>query len=153
MSWSGLFNFVIGILLAAALLAGAGVVTARYLIVKLTAPPPKPIFPNDKPIAAPAATKKPIVSPTIQSETTPTPTLSPSPTLQPGTYKARVTQQVGLILRNEPSAASDRIGGIAYKEKVIVLEQSQDGEWQRVQVEGSSREGWVKAGNVERIEP
>jgi hypothetical protein len=42
------------------------------------------------------------------------------------------------------------LGGIDYNTPVVVLEESQDGVWQKVRVVATEQEGWVKAGNVER---
>ncbi len=63
-----------------------------------------------------------------------------------------VTQPIGLILRDSPDRDANRIGGVGYKEKVVVLEDTPDKEWQRVRVEQGDREGWVKGGNTERVE-
>jgi len=63
----------------------------------------------------------------------------------------RVTYPEGLILRDAPNAEAAQIGGIGYNQEVIVLEETEDQEWQRVRLP-SSEEGWIRAGNVERIE-
>lgn len=148
MSMSGLLKFVTGFLLAIALLFFAGVSTTRYLITRLTAPPPRPTFPNDNPTAPP-----PAVEPSTQAaEPTATPTPAPTPTpLEPGAYAALVTQPIGLVLRQGPGTDTEQIGGIAYNEELVVLETSSDGEWLRIRLEGSTVEGWVKSGNTERL--
>jgi hypothetical protein len=46
---------------------------------------------------------------------------------------------------------STSVGGVEYNETVVVLEESADKEWQRVRLEDGSQEGWIKAGNTERI--
>ena len=52
-----------------------------------------------------------------------------------------------------PSKNSNRIGGISYQEKVIVLEESSDKRWQKVRVDdGGDRIGWVSGGNTEPLD-
>ncbi|HLO48145.1 MAG TPA: SH3 domain-containing protein [Kamptonema sp.] len=150
MSLSGIFKFIVGFLLAIVLLTGASVAAALYFAAKLSALPERPTFPNDKPssqsaIAKPKSTAKP------SAEQVSNDTPSPKP-LEPGAYRALVTQPIGLILRDSPTRDSNRIGGIAYKEKLVVLEDTPDKEWQRVRVEQDNREGWIKGGNTERTE-
>ncbi|HAX77999.1 MAG TPA: hypothetical protein DCY88_19805 [Cyanobacteria bacterium UBA11372] len=169
MSWSGIFKFLLGFLIAIALLVGSGVAVALYFVTKLTAPPPKPIFANDKPIAkpkpSPVANKPATVagaSPATnatetvsaeQPDATSTPTETPSPKpLEPGAYRARVTWRDGLILRDSPGTESRRIGGIGYNQQIVVVTESEDKRWIKIRVEENNEEGWVKAGNVERVE-
>lgn len=167
MNWSGFAKFLTGFILAIALLFFAGVNITRYLITRLTAPPPKPIFPNDSPTtvgsaAAPppspgvAASPDSASTPTSQGAPSPTPTASPSPSPSPSPtdeegFEARVTEPIGLILRSEPSQESERIGGVEFEQELIVLETSPDGEWVRVRLPGNDTEGWVRAGNVEQV--
>jgi hypothetical protein len=144
------FKFLVGFLLAIVLMAGASVAAALYFAAKLTTVPERPVFPNDKaPVqiagAAPKSTAQ--ASPVSTSSDAP----SPKP-LEPGAYRALVTQPIGLILRDTGSRDSNRIGGVGYKEKVVVLEESPDKEWQRIRVEDGNREGWVKGGNTEKVE-
>ena len=171
MSLSGIFKFLLGFLIAIALLVGSGVAVALYFVTKLTAPPPKPIFANDKPIAkpkpspvasqpspAPVAAASPASNPTEtvsaeQPDASPTPTETPSPKpLEPGAYRGRVTWRNGLIVRDTPGTESQRIGGIGYNQQIVVLAESDDKRWIKIRVEENNQEGWVKAGNVERIE-
>jgi hypothetical protein len=143
------FKFLVGFLLAIVLMAGASVAAALYFAAKLTTLPERPVFPNDK-TAVQIAGAKPSqqkASPVSDSSDSP----SPKP-LEPGAYRALVTQPIGLILRDTGSRDSNRIGGVAYKEKVVVLEDSPDKEWQRIRVEDGNREGWVKGGNTEKVE-
>lgn len=151
MSWSGLIKFFTGFTLAIAFLFFAGVNVTRHFITKLTAPPPRPVFPNDSP--TPVAT-----APTPQSPSTtqPRPSASPVSVRSPssdeaGAYEARVTEPIGLIVRQEPSRDAERLAGVEYDESLTVLETTSDGEWQRVRLSGSGVEGWIKAGNVEQI--
>ncbi len=146
MSWSGLLKVFTGLFLAIALLAGGGFLAAQFFIAKLSTPPPKPIYPNDKPASPAKATiKSKAVSPDKPDVTAASPKPLPS-----GAYEGRVTQSIGLILRDAPGRDSGQTGGIDYNEKVIVLETSSDGEWQKVRVQSNDREGWVKAGNTEK---
>lgn len=73
--------------------------------------------------------------------------------LEAGAFEARVTWPEGLALRGNPSYSASRVGGIDHNGEVIVLEESADGVWQRVRIVSTGKEGWVKAGNVERINP
>lgn len=123
---------------------------ALYFAAKLTTIPERPVFPNDKKVvqianAKPTSTAK--ASPVSESSDTP----SPKP-LEPGAYRALVTQPIGLILRDSANRDANRIGGVGYNEKVVVLEDSADKEWQRIRVEDGNREGWVKGGNTEKVE-
>lgn len=165
MSWSGLSKFFIGVVLAIAILFFTGASVARYLMTRLAAPPPRPVFPNDSPSpsptpvaaqssASPQASVSPseTASPSDEASTEATPAEpSPSPSLAAGTYRARVTQPIGLILRQEPSRDSNELGGVDYNEEITVLETSSDGEWLKVRLGDSGIEGWVKAGNTTQI--
>lgn len=71
--------------------------------------------------------------------------------LPPGAYRARVTWSTGLSLRAEPGQEAARIGGVGYNSELIILKTSADGDWQQVRLLGSQQEGWVKAGNVEKV--
>ena len=157
MIWSSLAKLLIGLILASSLLIGGGVAIAVYLRYKVTAPPPKPVFANDTMVQA----KRPYEStvakpPTVsadKSSTTPTPSQAPSPKpLEPGTYHARVTWSEGLLLHSEPDLGAERIGGVSYNQQVVVLSESTDKIWQRIRLEDSQQEGWIKACNIKRIE-
>ncbi|MGL5080928.1 MAG: SH3 domain-containing protein [Microcoleaceae cyanobacterium] len=146
MSVYGIFKFIVGFVLALLILAGASVAAALYFAARLTELPERPTFPNEQTTTAKASPKKAIPA----SKLAPSP--KPTATLPKGSYRAVVVQPIGLILRDQPSFESNRIGGIAYEEAVIVLEESVDKAWQRVQVEEDiNRVGWVKGGNTERI--
>lgn len=164
MSVSGIFTFLLGFFIAIAILVSGGVGVALYFVTKLTTPPPKPIFANDKPITKPKAS--PVarqISPTpgskevetasaLQPDASPTTeTASPKP-LEPGAYRGRVVWRNGLILRDNPGIEAQRIGGIAYNQQVVVVTESDDKRWMKVRIEENNEEGWVKAGNVERVD-
>lgn len=148
MSWSGLLKVFTGLFLAIALLAGGGFVAAQFFIAKLSTPPPRPAFPNDKPSSLTKTAAKPKAVSTNQPDAV---DASPSPKPLPsGAYEGRVSQSIGLILRDAPGRESGQIDGIEYNDKVTVLETSSDGDWQKVRLQPSDREGWVKAGNIEK---
>ncbi len=145
MGWSGIFKFFVGLLFALGILAGGGLVAARIMIAKLTAPPPRPIYPNDKPLAKAAPKKATSESADKVSAATET----PAKPLPAGAFEARVTQSIGLVVRDAPSGA--QIGGVEYNSRLTVLETSQDGTWQRVRL-SNDKEGWVKSGNTEQVQ-
>jgi hypothetical protein len=166
-----LFKFIVGVFFAIIILTGASVTGALYFAAKLTALPEKPIYPNDSKTPSPTVAKKPITaaklntnpsptasvtpteSPTPTPTPTPTPSESPSPSPKPlpsGAYRATVTQPIGLIVRDKADNDANRVGGVGYKEDIIVLEESPDKRWQRIRVKEGDLEGWVKAGNTDR---
>jgi Bacterial SH3 domain len=123
-------------------------------MTRITALPPRPVFDNDlPPQTKPAMARSPVAPPVRSPAPSPSPVASPAPTptpLEPGAHAARVTEPIGLVLRQDPSQDSGRIGGIDYNEQLTVLETSSDGEWERVRLKGSNIEGWVKAGNTQQ---
>lgn len=147
MNLYGVFKFIVGFFLAILILAGATVATALYFAARLSELPERPTFPNDHLQTKIAA--KPV---TPQAAVKPTPTPTPeAEKLEPGAYRAIVTQPIGLILRDSPSTDANRIGGIAYQEKVVVLGESDNKQWQKVRVlTDRDRTGWVKGGNTEK---
>lgn len=154
MSFSGLAKFLIGFIVGVALLTGSGVAAAYYFFTKLAAPPPKPIFAEEQPKASPVAkkTNSPSAS-NSQPNNRSTPSESPSlqKELPPGAYKARVTWSEGLSLRDAPGAEANRIGGVAFNQEVFILKESNDQRWQQVRLAEGTQEGWIKAGNIERV--
>ncbi|BAZ48102.1 hypothetical protein NIES4103_07070 [Nostoc sp. NIES-4103] len=158
---SGLLKFILGFFLAIAVLIGSGVAVGLYFMNRTAIPPAKPIFANDHPSLQnkpPKATDTETKDSSSKAEPTTTPSATPSdsPTdsasLPPGAYRGRVTWSQGLSLRAEPSQDAERVGGVGVNEKIIVLEESQDKGWQKIRVENSKQEGWVKIGNTERVE-
>lgn len=151
MSFSGIVKFLIGFVIAIGLLGGASVAGALYFVTKLTAPPEKPLFANER-----NANKiKPVVAstPTATQVSTNTPTTQPSEkSLEPGAYKGQVIWSTGLSIRNNPAADSERIGSVLYNQIVVVLSESDDKRWVKIRSEDGSSEGWVKAGNIKRVE-
>ncbi|HBB34390.1 MAG TPA: peptide-binding protein [Cyanobacteria bacterium UBA8803] len=158
---SGIAKFLIGFILGIAILAGSGAAVAYYLFTKLAANPPKPIFAEEqkrplpaKTASSPKASKSPAVKPASPSASpSPTPSESPTPEELPtGAYKARVSWPEGLSLRDEPGLEANRVGGVAYNQEIIILKESEDQKWQKVRIVDGDQEGWIKAGNTERLE-
>lgn len=153
MSLSGIIQFLIGFILGVTLLAGSGAAAGYYFLTKLSTPPARPTFAEEKP-PEPVAKAQ---SSAAKSEATPKPQADPSPSpteaeLPPGSYAARVTWAEGLSLRDGPTADAARIGGVAYNQEIIVLKESDDKRWQQVRLGEEGQEGWVKGGNIERLD-
>jgi hypothetical protein len=159
MTISGFFQFIIGFILGI-IFFSAGTLGAAYLfLTKMAVNPAKPTFPAEKQETvadhkpSPDSTNNELSSSATNSSE---PQTKPEPEKQddlpPGAYRARVTWSSGLSLRAEPSKDAERIGGVEYNGELIILNYSDDRGWQRVRIPDSSQEGWVKAGNVERIE-
>ncbi len=158
--FSALLKFILGILLAIAVLLGSGVAVGLYFLNRTSIPPSKPIYANDSPaVKDPDGKNKTEPQPTSESqpETSATPTPTPTPTeteeaLPKGAYRGRITWPQGVSLRAEPTQDSQRVGGAAFNEKIIVLEENPDKIWKKVRVESSKIEGWTKVGNIERVD-
>ena len=166
---TGIVKLTLGIFFALMIMALVGVAATRYFIARLTAVPPKPAFANDteetygapinqpeaeleaelKPLgeeAPPPAEPKPEAAPAEQ----PAEATSETPAEEAEGYTARVTQPIGLILRQDPSQDAEHIGGIEYESELVVLGESDDGNWQKVKL-SNDQVGWVKAGNTEPL--
>ena len=161
---TNLLKFILGFVLALAVLLGTGLTVALYFVNRTVVSPSKPIFANDHPSSQP---KKPKTSPKPQSKksATPTPKPTPKPTetptetptptpkpIPPNAYTGNVTWVEGLSMRSEPNTNSPSIGGVGGNKKVIVLEESDDKKWQKIRIADTDQEGWVKAGNIQRSE-
>ncbi|AVH73751.1 SH3 domain-containing protein [Nostoc sp. 'Lobaria pulmonaria (5183) cyanobiont'] len=165
---SGFTKFILGFFLAIAVLVGGGVAIALYFMNRTGISPAKPVFSNDSPSVkaqAPKATKpgegkstlpsgtQAESSPTSTSTPTESPKATPSPKpLPPGAYRGRVSWAEGLSLRSQPNQESEKIGGVGFNQKIIILQESDDKSWQKIRLEGSEQEGWVKAGNTEKVD-
>ncbi|WP_066380999.1 SH3 domain-containing protein [Anabaena sp. CA = ATCC 33047] len=159
--FSGLLKFILGFLLAIAVLVGSGVAVALYFINRTAIPPARPIFANDSPSVKNSDSPNSDVknTPTSTPTTSPTPTASPSPSpsptseeLPPGAYRGTVTWAEGVRLRGEANQDAQTVGGVGFNEKIIVLEESQDKNWVKIRSEASQQEGWIKVGNIKRDE-
>jgi hypothetical protein len=152
MSLSGIFKFIIGFIVGIFILAAGGAATAFYFWTKLSSIPPKPVFAEERPKPAQIAKKgssskasKPKASKSS------TPAKPPAKVLPPGAYRARVTWPEGLSLRDAPSLDSNRIGGVAANQEVFILKASDDQKWQQIRLTDDDQEGWIKAGNTEKV--
>ncbi len=72
---------------------------------------------------------------------------------KPQPYQAVVIYADGLFLRKERSTESEVLKVLEYEEPVMVMELSPDQKWQKIKTdtETDAVEGWVSAGNTERI--
>lgn len=164
---TNLAKLILGFVLAIAVLLGTGIAIALYFVNRTGIAPEKPMFANDYPPqsqpkntkkttksptkAASKPTTKPTSKPTPTASPTETPTPSPTVTeLPPNAYKATVTWSSGLSLRSKPEQEAESVGGVAYNQEIIVLEESPDGKWQKIRVADSNQEGWVKSGNLKK---
>jgi Bacterial SH3 domain len=137
------FRFLLGSTLGFVILGIVLLGLGYFAVQQLSKPPERPVFDNER-------TNQP--SPTAQTDK-PTPTAtasSPSPSPTDG-YLATVSFSGGLSMRDNPSNDAARIGGVGFEEEVVVLEDSADGDWQRIRSQASDVEGWVKAGNLKRV--
>lgn len=160
---SNILKTILGVLLAMAILVGGGAALAIYFMNRTSINPPKPVFSNDNASVKAEAAKTPTPGATTaaNSPSKSTPNPQPTPTkspleeekpLPPGAYQATVTWSQGLILRAEPQVNAERLGGVGFNAKVIVLEFSDDKTWQKIRIEDSGKEAWVKAGNTQKVE-
>lgn len=159
---SALAKFFVGFFTGIMLLIGGSVVIAYFFLARLSSPPPKPIFAEEqikkstasvsktKPVATTSSSKP---KTTTQPTPKPTPSETPKPKPEPGLYQARITWNGGLSLRDKPTTDSSRVGRVGFNENVRVLEESADKKWLRVKLENSTEEGWIKAGNIDRVDP
>lgn len=147
MSLTGISQFVLGFALAIGVLFASGMAATRYLLTRVATPPPRPAFSNDPspvpPAAAPAAA--PAASPAA-SPAAAAPAAAPAA----AGFSAKVSQPIGLIMRQDANADAPQVGGVDFNAQVTVLQESPDGAWQKIRL-ADGTEGWVKAGNTERI--
>ena len=156
---SGLLQFMLGFVMGVAILVGGATAVAYMLLSGMNSNPPKPVFTEEKKeetkeekAAKPPAEVKesPTAAPAPKASPKPSPEETKRETKSEG-YQARVTWQSGLSLRSEPTSESTRLGGLDYNTKVSVVGTSSDGQWHRVRL-SDGREGWIKAGNISRVE-
>ncbi|OKH18999.1 peptide-binding protein [Hydrococcus rivularis NIES-593] len=150
---ANIFQFLIGFFLGILVLAGGTTAAAYVFFTKMSANPPKPIFAEEKQENTAATQPQ---QPTVAESSSPDSSdrqvqEDQQDELPAGAYKARVTWSEGLSLRSEPSREAKRVGGVDYNAELIVLQDSIDKQWQKVRLLDGTQEGWVKAGNVEKI--
>ncbi len=154
MSLSGFFKFIVGFFIGIFLLAASGAVAAYYFWTRLSITPSKPIFAEEQPKKLTNVKKTTVLkasNPKSSNTLAPTPSKPPEKELPPGAFKARVTWKEGLSLRDAPSLESNRIGGVGFNQQIYVLKESDDGKWQQVRLVEGAEEGWIKAGNTEKV--
>lgn len=153
MNPSSLFQFIIGFFLGV-ILFGAGIAGGAYFfLTNVSGNSSKPTFAEEKPIAE----KKP--EPKTSTKENPQPKVeAKKPETKPetedlpaGAYQGKVTWSTGLSLRSDPSTDAERVGGVDYNADLIILSTSNDNQWQKVRVPSSGQEGWVKSGNVQKV--
>ncbi|MEM9008709.1 MAG: SH3 domain-containing protein [Cyanobacteria bacterium P01_F01_bin.86] len=150
----GLTKLIFGVSLALVLHFLTGVATARYFMAKLSVLPPKPVFNNDAIVAQAESTETSPEAATEASATAasePQSESSPESENPPGSYAAVVVQPIGLIIRGGPGLDFEQMGGVDYNEEVLVLQISEDERWLNVRIPSSGLEGWVKAGNTQKL--
>ncbi len=154
---SGVFQFLLGFFLGIFLLVGGTASLAYVVFSRMNADPEKPTFAEEKP---PETTAKADSQPVSKQDSKTQPveevvakeSVVEAEKLPNGAYRAKVTWSTGLSLRSQPASDAERIGGVGYNAELIILKTSADGDWQQVRLPNSQQEGWVKAGNVAKIE-
>ncbi|MGF1542191.1 MAG: SH3 domain-containing protein [Pleurocapsa sp.] len=146
-------QFVLGFILGITLVAGVAASAGYLYFRKMSDTPEKPVFSQETTKSIPTETlQQPVTTSESPIETNTTePEPEPEPELPPNAYMAKVTWPQGLSLRSEPDLNAGRVGGIEYNAEIVILEDSADGQWQKVRLPWSEQEGWVKGGNTERI--
>ncbi len=138
-----IFRFLLGSVLGLVIL-GIGLLGLGYFAVqRLSTPPERPVFENER-------TNQSSPSPASTPSSTNSTPAEATPSLTDG-YIATVSFSGGLSVRDNPSNDAARIGGVEFNQEVVVLEDSADGDWQRIRSQTSDLEGWVKAGNLKRV--
>lgn len=141
-------KFLLGVILGiAAIGAIAGAGGYYFFATSLSVQPKRPQFaeenkPKPKPIATPKPTEsaKPADSKPEKAEKE----------LPVGAYGATVIWEQGVSLRQEATDSSAKIGGVAFKEKVTVMQENTEKTWAQVRNSDGTIEGWLKSGNLER---
>jgi hypothetical protein len=143
---------LLGIILGFVTLGLLGTSAVYYFMVtNLSAKPTKPAFAeerNPKKAAKPVAKKTPAAPkppPEVVKEEK-----KEEKAIPPGAYGATVMWETGVSLRQEASDSSAKVGGVGFREKIIVLQENADKSWVKVRNSDNTAEGWLKAGNVER---
>lgn len=142
-------KFILGVLIGiAALGAIAGAGGYYFFTTNLSVQPKRPQFaeenkpkpkPKPKPIATPKPTESEKPDPKKEKEELPV-----------GAYGATVIWEQGVSLRQEAADSSAKIGGVAFKEKVTVMQENTEKTWVQIRNSDGTLEGWLKSGNLER---
>ncbi|MBU6229862.1 MAG: SH3 domain-containing protein [Cyanobacteria bacterium REEB459] len=136
-----LSKLILGLACAIMLLSVASIVTVRYFMGRLAVLPPKPVYTNESAEmkAADPVAPAPVAAPQPAAATPPP---------EANSYPAVVTQPIGLVLRQGPGIDRPQVGGLDYKEAVLVLEEPANQGWVKVRSVTSGKEGWIKSGNL-----
>ncbi len=166
---SATVQFILGFILGISLIVGISGTLIFAYYKKMSVLPKKPAFPEAKVApkaipdrADPSTEIEPLEANTLdrspetveqktEKPEKPEPEPEPEVELPPNAYRAVVTWPEGLSLRAEPGVDAERVGGIESKANIIILEDSADGNWQRVRLPWNGQEGWVKGGNTEKL--
>jgi uncharacterized protein YgiM (DUF1202 family) len=140
-------KFLLGVILGiAALGAIAGAGGYYFFTTNLSVQPKRPQFAEEnKPKPKPIATPKP-----TESEKPVDPKQEKEEKLPLDAYGATVIWEQGVSLRQEATDGSAKIGGVAFKEKVTVMQENTEKTWAQVRNSDGTLEGWLKSGNLER---
>ena len=144
-------KFILGVILGiAAIGAIAGAGGYYFFTTNLSVQPKRPTFaeenkpkPKPKPITTPKATESEKPEPKKEKE-------KEEKELPVGAYGATVIWEQGVSLRQEAADSSAKIGGVAFKEKVTVMQENTEKTWVQVRNSDGTLEGWLKSGNLER---
>jgi uncharacterized protein YgiM (DUF1202 family) len=142
-------QFVLGFLLGLLITAGVTAGIAFFILTKLAKTPPKPLFAET---ISPRVAQEQITTGSLPTQTEETETPAIEVEAQEEGYRARVTWSDGLTVRSEPTVDSERLGGVEYDQELIVLETNPEETWQRIRLLDSNVQGWVKAGNLRKID-
>jgi uncharacterized protein YgiM (DUF1202 family) len=142
-------KFILGVIIGiAALGAMVGAGGYYFFTTNLSVQPKRPTFaeeskpkPKPKPIATPKPTESEKPDPKKEKE---------EKELPVGAYGATVIWEQGVSLRQEATDSSAKIGGVAFKEKVTVMQENTEKTWVQIRNSDGTLEGWLKSGNLER---
>lgn len=150
MSISGFFKFITGFVLGVIFFT-AGIGGGVYFFLnKMAVEPSKPVFSEEKPPEEKSSEAN-ANSDTNDNSNSDNKSSGKNEDLPSGAYRARVTWSSGLSLRAEPDKNAERIGGVGYNWEIIILSENDNKEWQKIRIPSSGQEGWVKAGNIEKV--
>jgi uncharacterized protein YgiM (DUF1202 family) len=142
-------KFILGVIIGiAAIGAIVGAGGYYFFTTNLSVQPKRPQFaeeikpkPKPKPIATPKPTESEQPDPKKEKE---------EKELPVGAYGATVIWEQGVSLRQEATDSSVKVGGVAFKEKVTVMQENTEKTWVQIRNSDGTLEGWLKSGNVER---
>ncbi|ELR96663.1 SH3 domain-containing protein [Gloeocapsa sp. PCC 73106] len=141
-------QFTLGFVLGMTLFVGVSAIMAYFFLSQLARIPPKPLFPE---IVTPAETPVLVEPEAIETEIAEPPPSVAEPEPEVNVYRARVTWSDGLTIRAEPNMESERLGGVAYDQELVIFGDDQVDGWQKILVPGTDIQGWVRADNLQRV--